>query len=391
MRHKPLPTQTDLLLPLLQSVEAAGGSARPAEVYDDVATRLHLDEETRNATARVGNQNVNVFERHVRWTRQLAVFRGYLQSSQRNLWELTDAGNATLRNARRGTIVTVFEAPNGVLLWANAEDAVASIEAESVDAIVTSPPYPLLRQKDYGNSASCQWLDEMLRNAESWRALLAPTGSLFLNLGPCWTPGQPTQDPYIARLTIAMIDQLGYHLAQELQWHSPSRLPAPVEWVCLRRVRLKQTTETILWFATTPNPKANNRNVLVPYSDSMRKLMARGQKKASRPSGWGISEKFGNDNGGAIASNLIVAPNSSSNDAYRRACRANGENPHPATFPEAIPKFLIELSTSPGDLVADFFAGSATTCKVAHDLGRRFIGVERSYTYLQAALHRFAA
>jgi DNA modification methylase len=387
-----LPTQTELLLPLLDTIREHGGAARPGAIYDELAAKLDVDDELRSATTRLKDgQEFSTFERRVRWTRQTAVLKGLLARETRGVWELTDAGNHALRNARRGTIVTVFEGAGGVLIWANAEDVISVVERKSVQALITSPPYPLLRQKQYGNLESRAWLDWMLKLAEGWRELLTDDGSLFLNLGPVWTPGQPTQDLYVERLSLEMCDRLGYHLAQRLEWHSPSRLPQPIEWVCVRRVRLKPTTETVLWFSPSANPKADNRNILVPYSESMKRTLANGQKKATRPSGAWISEAFGIDNGGAIPSNLIVASNAASNDAYHRACRENDFVAHPATFPAALPELAIKLTTDECDVVMDPFAGSGTTCKVAQKLNRRFIGVERSRTYLDSAIARLEA
>jgi site-specific DNA-methyltransferase (cytosine-N4-specific) len=185
--------------------------------------------------------------------------------------------------------------------------------------------------------------------------------------------------------------KLGYHLAQRLEWHSPTRLPQPIEYVCIRRVRLKPTVETVLWFSPSPNPRADNRNVLVPYSDAMKKTIANGQRAAKRPSGAWISPAFANDNGGAIPSNLITAANAASNDAYHRACRDKKLTAHPATFPAALPEMLIKLASDPGDVILDPFAGSGTTCEAAQRLGRKFIGIERSRAYLEGAIARLTA
>jgi site-specific DNA-methyltransferase (cytosine-N4-specific) len=387
-------SQSQILLPLLEAIDEAGGCLKPREAYEAVSAKLEISPEARSAkTKRIrtrdADREFNAFERDVRWARQLAVLRGYIDPGQRGAWTLTDAGKKGLRDQVRGRIVPVFETECGVAIWASAEDAVGFIEKDSVDLIFTSPPYPLLKQKEYGNLAVAEWLDWMTCLAEGWAGMLAPTGSLMLNLGPTYESGQPTQSPYIERLTLRLIDDLGLHLCDRLFWHNPAKMPAPAEWVTVRRVRVKPSIEPILWFAKTPHPKADNRNVLVPYSESMQRYVARAEKQV-RPSGHALSAGgFKMDAGGAIPPTLLTAANTSSNDPYRRACREAGLPLHPATFPKILPEFCMKLTTDVGDQVYDPFFGSGTTGDVAERLGRRWIGTERSLAYLAGAAKRF--
>ena len=61
---------------------------------------------------------------------------------------------------------------------------------------------------------------------------------------------------------------------------------------------------------------------------------------------------------------------------------------HPASFPEEIPKRLIQAFTDKNDIVLDPFVGSGTTCKVAKDLGRNYIGIDISQEYIYIAKER---
>jgi site-specific DNA-methyltransferase (adenine-specific) len=63
---------------------------------------------------------------------------------------------------------------------------------------------------------------------------------------------------------------------------------------------------------------------------------------------------------------------------------------HPAPFPEELPRRLIKLYSYPGDVVADPFVGSGTTCAVAARLGRGTFGVDRSPSYVALARQRLA-
>jgi site-specific DNA-methyltransferase (adenine-specific) len=63
---------------------------------------------------------------------------------------------------------------------------------------------------------------------------------------------------------------------------------------------------------------------------------------------------------------------------------------HPAPFPVALPRRLIQLYSFPEDIVLDPFAGSGTTCVAAKQLGRRWIGVDIDPTYIRIAERRLS-
>ena len=159
-----------------------------------------------------------------------------------------------------------------------------------------------------------------------------------------------------------------------------------------RKIRAKDSVNTVWWFSKTENPKADVRRVLVPYSERMQKLLqdaASFYRPKKRPSGHDISANFASDNGGAIPSNLLQIPNTESNSSYLRHCATVGAKPHPARFPEKLPCFFIEFLTNPGDTVLDIFAGSNTTGSAAEKLGRRWMAFEKDRTYLAASAFRF--
>lgn len=225
--------------------------------------------------------------------------------------------------------------------------------------------------------------------AEEIRRVLAPDGSFVLNIGGSYERGRPTRSLYHFRVLLMLCDEVGFHLAQECFWFNPAKLPAPAEWVNVRRIRIKDSVEYVFWLSKTPHPKANNRNVLVEYSDDMRRLIERGYRAKQRPSGHVITGKFQRDHGGAIPSNLIEAGNNDSNSAYMARCKEAGVKPHPARFPAALPSFFIRLLTDEGDLVLDPFAGSNTTGRVAEDQQRRWLGFELADEYVAASRFRF--
>ncbi len=108
-----------------------------------------------------------------------------------------------------------------------------------------------------------------------------------------------------------------------------------------------------------------------------------------RPSGHDIGNGFGKDNGGAIPSNLLQIPNTESNGAYVKGCKAVGIKAHPARFPAKLPEFFIKFLTEPDDLVVDIFAGSNTCGQVAESLERKWLSYDLDQQYVAASAFRF--
>ena len=263
------------------------------------------------------------------------------------------------------------------------------IERGTVDLIMTSPPFGLVRKKDYGNADAHDYLEWFRPFAAAFHKALKPQGSLVIDIGGAWISGQPTRSLYHYELLIMLCREFGFHLAQEFFWWNPARLPTPAEWVTVRRIRVKDAINCIWWLSPTPWPKASNRRVLQPYSESMKVLLEKGYKPMLRPSGHDISDRFGTDNGAAIPPNLIALAHTESNSAYIRYCRERGIVPHPARFPTEIPEFFIRMLTEAGDLVVDPFCGSCATGEAAERTRREWICCDLVEDYLKGALGRF--
>jgi site-specific DNA-methyltransferase (cytosine-N4-specific) len=279
----------------------------------------------------------------------------------------------------------------GAAYVGDSREFLASLPEDSVALALTSPPYALHFKKEYGNVEKREYVEWFLPFARELFRVLKPDGSFVLNIGGSFNQGNPTRSLYHFKLLIALVEEVGFHLAQECFWYNPAKLPAPAEWVTVRRQRVKDSVEYIWWLAKTPWPKADNRNVLVPYSPDMERLIKRGYRAKLRPSGHNITHKFQADRGGAIPPNLIERGNNESNSGYIAASRAAGYKIHPARFPSALPEFFIKLCTAPGELVLDPFAGSNTTGYVAEQLGRQWLSSEINDDYVRASALRFSA
>jgi site-specific DNA-methyltransferase (cytosine-N4-specific) len=288
----------------------------------------------------------------------------------------------------------------GSAYCADALEVLKVLPEGSTNLVLTSPPYALHFKKEYGNVEKKEYIDWFMGFAEQIFRILPDDGSFVLNIGGSYNAGQPTRSLYHFKLLIALVEELGFHLAQECFWYNPAKMPMPAEWVNVRRIRVKDSVEYIWWLSKTPNPKASNLKVLNPYSQDMIRLNQRGLKKTVRPSGHNIKPSFSQiDAGGSIPSNVIeenmsaenmlIFGNNAANDSYAEGCKQAGIKRHPARFPAALPEFFIKLLTDEGDLVLDPFAGSNTTGSVAEKLQRFWMAVDNTESYLEGSKYRF--
>lgn len=300
------------------------------------------------------------------------------------------SGPAGTNRLRRAISVAEHHSTElGTIYHADSLDVMKGVRAESIDLIMTSPPFGLTREKEYGNVREDTYLAWFRSFASEFYRVLKNSGSLVIDIGGAWKPGAPVRSLYHFKLLIMLCDEFGFHLAQDFYWWNPSKLPTPAEWVNIRRIRVKDAVNTVWWLSKSEWPRASNRRVLQPYSPSMESLLANGYKAKRRPSGHDISEKFAINNGAAIPPNLIAIPNTESNSSYMRYCQGKGIKPHPARFPSDLPEYFIRMLTDPGDVVLDPFAGSCITGEVAERLGRKWICAELVKEYLDGAVGRF--
>jgi site-specific DNA-methyltransferase (cytosine-N4-specific) len=287
------------------------------------------------------------------------------------------------------TCSPIYTTAYGAAYMGDAIDLLRLLPPDSIDLILTSPPFALTRKKEYGNKNAEEYVDWFIQFAKEFKRILRPSGSFILDIGGSYLPGQPVRNIYQYELLVRIVRELGFFLAQEFYHYNKSRLPAPIEWVNVKRVRVKDSVNAVWWLSKTPTPKADNRKVLKPYSKSMNSLLQNGYKAKLRPSGHDISTKFMRNNNGAIPPNVLELSNTESNSLYLRRCRETNIKPHPARFPQAFPEFFIKFLTEPKDIVLDPFAGSNTTGTAAENLHRFWVAFEINKNYLLGSMLRF--
>jgi DNA modification methylase len=268
----------------------------------------------------------------------------------------------------------------------------------------TSPPFPLNTKKKYGNLQGEQYIDWFAQFAPLLRDLVAPDGSIVIEIGNAWEPGRPVMSTLVLRALLHFLEKGGLNLCQEFVWYNPARLPSPIQWVNVERIRVKDAFTRIWWMSPSDRPKADNRSVLREYSDSMKKLIKTGKYNAGpRPSQHNIGKSsFKINNKGAIPPNVLdgdVAPslgtllkgtNTRSHDQYQLFCREREIPLHPARMPPELVEFFVRFLTDKNDYVLDPFAGSNTTGAVAERLGRRWLSCEANWDYASSSITRFA-
>lgn len=311
-----------------------------------------------------------------------------------------------------------YSTPFGAMFNTDSLNILNAIPSDTVDLVMTSPPFALTRKKEYGNEPIERYLDWFMPFCRQIHRILKPTGSFVLDIGGSWVPGAPVRSLYHFALAVRLAEDLDFRLAQEFYWYNPARLPTPAEWVTVRRCRVKDAVNMVWWFGKTEWPKANNSRVLQPYSESQKSLMKNGYKAKKRPSGHDISQKaFAKDNGGSIPPNLINASqpademvemvgspdfpafmmssnvlqiaNTESNSAYLRACKDREIKPHPARYPETLVKFFVDFLTDENDLVVDPFGGSNVTGRVCETARRKWVASETDASYVEGSRLRF--
>jgi len=214
-----------------------------------------------------------------------------------------------------------YSSNQGSVFKGDSKELLKELPDNSIDLIVTSPPFALQHQKEYGNEDQDGYNNWFMEFIPEVRRVLQPHGSFVVEIGGAFKRGYPERSEYQFELLNRLVDEDegGMHLAQDFYWYNPAKLPNPIEWVNVRKIRVTDAVTHIWWLTPEinkdsaveegehPHPEANNQRVLQEYSDSQKELLETGEyNDGKRSSGWNIdSESFANDNDGSIPDNFI--------------------------------------------------------------------------------------
>ena len=218
-------------------------------------------------------------------------------------------------------IEAAYNSDLGSAFQGDSRELLEQLPDNSIDLIVTSPPFALQHKKEYGNESQEGYNDWFMEFVPEVRRVLQPHGSFAVEIGGAFKQGYPERSTYQFQLLNRLVDpdKGGMHLAQDFYWYNPAKLPNPIEWVNVRKIRVTDAVTHIWWLTPEinkdsaveegehPHPEVNNQRVLQEYSDSQKQLMETGDfNDGKRSSGWNIDpEAFANDNEGSIPDNLL--------------------------------------------------------------------------------------
>lgn len=252
-----------------------------------------------------------------------------------------------------------------------------NIEENSIDLIMTSPPYAEKRKKDYGGINSNKYLEWFLPISLELKRVLKETGSFVLNIKEHVEEG--SRSLYVYKLIIDMVEKQGWKLVDDYIWHKKNSFPG--KWPN----RFRDSWEHCFHFTKSQKASGfymNQDAVKVPignWKDSRLKNLSNNDKtRVEMKTGSGFSRNISNwiDKDTVYPSNVLYLSAVSSNVG------------HSAAYPEKLPEFFIKLFTPKNGVVLDPFMGSGTTGIVAKNLNFSFIGIEKENKYYELSKKR---
>ena len=259
------------------------------------------------------------------------------------------------------------------ILRGDCREILGDLPDESVQLIMTSPPYADMRKKQYGGPAPDEYVAWFLPIAAEIKRVLNLEGTFILNIKENVVAGQ--RHTYVIDLIKALKDQ-GWLWTEEYIWHKPN--PMPGKWPN----RFRDGWERCLQFNKQRKFDMHQEAVMVPIgdwaknrlknpseNDTTRQMSATGSGLGRRMSAWVGRDKV-------FPTNVLTLAAETSNQG------------HSAVFPVALPAWFIELFSAKGDTILDPFSGSGTTGVAAVQLGRKYIGIEPMEKYVELSRER---
>ncbi len=247
------------------------------------------------------------------------------------------------------------------LFLGDSKKELKKIPDNSVDLIVTSPPYADQRKSTYGGIHPDKYVEWFLPISAELFRVLKPTGTFVLNIKEKVVNGE--RSTYVMELIIAMRKQ-GWLWTEEFMWHKKNSYPG--KWPN----RFRDSWERLLQFNKDKHFHMYQEEVMVPMGDWKKTRM----KNLSETDKVRDNSKVGSGFGKNI-SNWIDREMAYPTNVLHLATECNNKN-HSAAFPQELPEWFIKLFTKEHDVVLDPFMGSGTTLTVANRMKRNSIGIE---------------
>lgn len=267
-------------------------------------------------------------------------------------------------------ILSGFE---NTIINGDCEEVLKSIPSDSVDLIVTSPPYADQRKQTYGGIKPDNYVSWFIPKAKEFHRVLKPTGSFVLNIKERVVNGE--RHTYVIDL-ILELRRNGWLWTEEYMWHKKNSHPG--KWPN----RFRDNWERLLHFTKQRNFNMYQDQVMVPVGDwaeaRLKKLSEKDKTRDNSQVGSGFGKKIEN----WVGRDMVYPSN-----VLHMATECYNQQ-HSAVFPVALPEWFIELFTKSGDLVLDPFNGSGTSCIAAVRQNRKYLGIDNNQTYCELAVNR---
>lgn len=259
------------------------------------------------------------------------------------------------------------------ILLGDCLDVLKEVPDNSIDLIVTSPPYADQRKEVYGGVHPDKYVAWFLPRSAEFLRVLKPTGSFILNIKERVVNGE--RHTYVFELVIEMRKQ-GWLWTEEYLWHKKNSHPG--KWPN----RFRDNWEHLFHFTKQKKFKMFQDSVMVPVGDWAKSRLKKLSETDKIRDNSHVKSGFGKNVSNWIGRDMVYP-----NNVLHMATECYNQG-HAASFPVALPEWFIKLFTEEGDLVMDPFNGSGTTCVAAKKLHRNWLGIDTSEEYVNLAIER---
>jgi len=259
------------------------------------------------------------------------------------------------------------------LILGDCRDELKQLADNSIDLIMTSPPYADSRANSYGGVKPDEYVAWFLPIGQELLRVLKPDGTFILNIKEKVVNGE--RHTYVLELIMALRKQ-GWLWTEEFMWHKKNSYPG--KWPN----RFRDSWERLLQFNKQRKFNMYQEEVMVPMGDWAGNRL----KNLSETDKIRDTSKVGSGFGKNV-SNWLTRDKAYPTNVLHMATECNNKN-HSAAFPETLPEWFIKLFTQVGDWVLDPFSGSGTTVQVAQRLQRHAIGIEILAEYHNLAVEQ---
>jgi len=258
------------------------------------------------------------------------------------------------------------------ILLGDSSKKLKEIKENSIDLIITSPPYADQREKTYGGIHPDKYVEWFLPVSKELLRVLKPTGTFILNIKERVVNGE--RHTYVLQLILEMRKQ-GWLWTEEFIWHKKNCYPG--KWPN----RFRDSWERLLQFNKNKKFKMFQENVMVPMGDWAKTRLRNLSETDKTRDESKVGSGFGKNISHWLNRSKVYPTN-----VLHMSTECNNKK-HSAVFPESLPEWFIKLFTEEKDWVLDPFMGSGTTIKVAKKLRRNSIGIDSQKYYYDMVMN----